>query len=195
MAIYRYIITADTGMAPAVADGLISLATCKPVVRRSTRVGDWVVACRASPAPPGLVAWAGRVRQKLEIADYEREFRGRPDAVYRLGADGDYVRLRPDYHNTPEQVATDLSGPALVFDPEASWYFGSSPKLLPDDLLHLAPRGQGHRVNGAGPDDEQALLVWLRNISPPGVQGSPPDAPDGECGGCIATKPRAPPGC
>lgn len=181
--LYRYVITADTGMAPASDDGLISLATCKPAVRRSAEVGDWVVACHASPAPAGLVAWAGRVARKLQVGEYEREFRGRSDAVYRELTDGTFKSLKPDYHTEPEQRARDLSGPALVFDPLASWYFGEQPRQLPDELLHLAPRGQGHRVNGTKPDDAKMLLQWLSSSSAPGVLGRPPDRA-ASCGGC-----------
>lgn len=182
MAIYRYIITADTGMAPAIDDGLLSLATCKPQIRKSAQPGDWVIACHASPAPPGLVAWAGRIQRKLEIGVYEREFRGRADAVYREQPDGTFERLRPGYHDLPDQQRKDLSGPALIFARDAAWYFGRRPQLLPTRLQHLAPRGQGHRVNGTMDGDEQALIAWLRGVGAPGLHGAPPDAE--LCGGC-----------
>ena len=186
MAIYRYIITADTGMAPAIDDALLSLATCKPQIRKSAQPGDWVVACRGSPAPPGLVAWAARIERKVGIGPYEREYRGRSDAVYRERPDGSYERLRPDYHDSPEQQRKDLSGPALIFARQASWYFGDRPQLLSDHLQHLAPRGQGHRVNGTLAPDERALIDWLLSLGPPGLRGRPPDRE--LCGGC-APKP------
>ena len=191
MNIYRYIITADTGMAPAIDRGLVTLATCKPVIRRCSAVGDWVVACRASPSPLGLVAWAGRVVRKLPIGQYEREFRGRSDAVYRESSDGTLKALRRDYHQDTQQQSRDKCNPALLFDMGSTWYFGDRPKLLPANLMHLAPRGQGHRVNGVGPDDAAALLAWLRAIGAPGVYGQPPDAED-DCGDCAA-RPKAKP--
>jgi Nucleotide modification associated domain 2 len=175
MRIYRYILTADTGMAPCIDAGIVSLATCKPVVRRCATPGDWVIGFLASPAPSGMVAWAGRISRSLAMADYEREFRGRSDAVYRGRPDGSFRRLRRDYHALAGQMETDLSGPALVFDPAWTWYFGDRPQMLPVALAHLAAHGQGHRVNGVAPDDPARLLAWLSSLGPPGLHGEPPD--------------------
>jgi len=38
-----YVVNSDSGFAPHVNNGMISLATCKPMVRSSSKVGDWVV--------------------------------------------------------------------------------------------------------------------------------------------------------
>src|SRR5262245_14974675 len=94
----RYILQHDTGMAPCVDDGLVSLATCKPKIRASANPGDWVIGLRPSPAPRGLVVWAGRVAHSIGVGEYERQHRGRSDAVYRIKPDGGFERLRPDYH-------------------------------------------------------------------------------------------------
>lgn len=192
--IYRYVITVDTGMAPAVDQGMISLATCKPVLRKSAAPGDWVMGCHAAPAPAGLIAWAGKVARKLSVGDYEREFRGRADAVYRELPDGSFEALKPSYHTEPKQREKDLSGPVLVFDAVSSWYFGEEPRQLPDTLMHLAPRGQGHRVNGAAPEDSDALSRWLHSLSPPGVLGQPPDR-DASCDGGRRLSSNRPGGC
>ena len=175
MRIYRYILTSDTGMAPSIDNGLVSLATCKPVIRRCAVPGNWVIGFLSSPAPTGMVAWAGRVSQSLSLGEYEREFQGRSDAVYRQRSDGTFRRLRKDYHAEPGQMEKDISGPALLFNRASTWYFGDHPQMLPDSLSHLAARGQGHRVNGVGPDDPARLLTWLKSLGPPGVHGEPPD--------------------
>ncbi len=190
--IYRYVLTSDTGMAPSIDNGLVSLSTCKPVIRRCAQPGDWVIAFLASPAPTGMVAWAGKVARSISIGDYERDFRGRSDAVYRQASDGSFRRLRKDYHTEAGQMERDLSGPALLFDRAFTWYFGNRPKMIQDSLLHLAPKGQGHRVNGVNPQDSARLLTWLKSISNPGIHGSPPDRDGGPgCGprsGCRTPK-------
>lgn len=170
--IYRYVHVSDDGMAPASAHGQLTLATCKPVIRRVAAAGDWVLGFYPSPADPGTLGWAARVSRKLPHPDYEVEFRGRRDAVYGR-RDGKIVRLRKDYHPKQCDMDRDLSGDVLLFDPSASWYFGDRPKVLPPGLMHLAARGQGHRVNGARPGDEKALLTWLLSEAPPGVIGRP----------------------
>lgn len=162
-------------MAPSIDNGLVSLATYKPVIRRCAEPGDWVTGFLASPAPLGFVAWAGQVTRSVPVGHYEREFRGRSDAVYREAPDGSFRRLRKDYHAEPSQMEKDVAGPALLFDPAFTWYFGDRPRMLPESLLHLAAQGQGHRVNGVGPDDPANLLAWLGSFGPPGIHGQPPD--------------------
>jgi hypothetical protein len=185
--IYRYVLTSDDGVAPCVDDDLLTLATCKPVIRRVARVGDWVVGFRGK-APAGVVIWAGRIACKFSVGDYEARHRGRADAVYRLQPDGSYLKLRPDYHARREDVLKDLSGPALVFDPASTWYFGSDAQLSPDTLMHLAASGQGHRVNFRRPGDEDVLLGWLNELGPPGIHGLP--QAEAHCGGCGSSSGR-----
>jgi hypothetical protein len=38
--IFRYILKNDSGMAPCIDNGLVSLATCKPKIRASAQHGD-----------------------------------------------------------------------------------------------------------------------------------------------------------
>ena len=173
--ILRYILQHDTGMAPCVDDGLVSLATCKPKIRASARVGEWVIGFRPSPAPRGLVIWAGQVAHRAEVGDYERQYRGRSDAVYRARPGGGFKRLRPDYHPGEDEFRKDTSAPVLIFDPDATWYFGAEPQMLPEKLMHLAAGGRGHRVEGANEGDTAALQSWLSSLKPPGIHEPPRD--------------------
>lgn len=171
--IFRYILQTDTGMAPCIDSGLVSLAICKPKIRASAKIGDWVIGFYARPAPRGLVTWAGRISDQLDTGRYESTFRGRSDAVYRQQRDGTFKRLRPDYHSGADEIRKDLSAPSLIFDQNATWYFGDQPKVLPHELMHLAAGGQGHRVNARIEGDLQALQIWLTSIGSPGVHGKP----------------------
>ena len=175
--ILRYILQTDTGMAPCVDDGLVTLATCKPRIRTSAKRGEWVVGCRPSPAPRGLVVWAGRVAHKTEVGDYERQYRGRGDAVYRSQPGGGFKRLRPDYHDDEDAFRKDTTAPVLIFDRDATWYFGHEPHLLPEHLMHLAAGGRGHLVRHVKEGDAAALQGWLASIAPPGIHGHPRDGP------------------
>jgi hypothetical protein len=173
--ILRYILQHDTGMAPCVDNGLVSLATCKPKIRAGARSGEWVIGFRPSPAPRGLVVWAGRVAHSVGVGEYERQYRGRSDAVYRAKPGGGFKRLWPDYHPGQDEFWKDVSSPVLVFDPDATWYFGREPYMLPEHLTHLAAGGRGHRVNGVNDGDAAELQAWLASLGPPGVHGVPRD--------------------
>lgn len=159
--IYRYILVDDVGMAPCPAGDLITLGTCKPAIRRGASTGDWVLGFRPGSLERGP---GGRVTDVLEHGEYERRYRGRPDAVYREAPDGTYRRLRPDYHPTDEQMRGDISGPVLVFDPAVSRHLDGKAVPLPVGLAHLAPAGRGHRVSGVGAGDVEALALWLAGL-------------------------------
>lgn len=162
--IYRYILVHDHGIAPCPAHGLITLATCKPTIRRMARPGDWVLGFRPGSMERGLLLWGGLVQQTVVQGIYERSYRGRPDALYRERPDGSFDRIDPSYHPSEEEKRRDLSGPVLIFDPTASVYLDGQPIPLPDDLAHLAAAGRGHRVNGTRLNDAIRLEKWLRSL-------------------------------
>jgi hypothetical protein len=194
--LYRYILTSDDGMAPCIDEGLISLATCKPIVRRVARPGDWVLGFFGGGCEPGTLAWAARVERPLHHFDYQAAHPSRSDSVYAEGRDGRPVFLRPEYHPERSEKARDLSGPVLVFDPAAGWYFGAAAPVMPARLRHLAPSGQGHRVNFRRPGDRRDLLDWLAAFGPPGIYGRPRDLGGRDLGGCApCSAPRPRSGC
>lgn len=162
--IYRYILTHDHGVAPCPAGGRITLATCKPVIRRTASPGDWVLGFRPGSLERGLLLWAGRVERVMEHGDYEREYRGRPDAVYREVEGGGFERLLPDYHPSQKELNRDTSAPVLLFDPAVSVYLNGQPRPLPQDLAHLAAAGRGHRTGGTLPGDVARLEAWLSSL-------------------------------
>ncbi|WP_259016597.1 Nmad2 family putative nucleotide modification protein [Emticicia fluvialis] len=41
--IYSYVLRLDDGSAPNPFGGICTLTICKPVIRRTARVGDWVI--------------------------------------------------------------------------------------------------------------------------------------------------------
>jgi hypothetical protein len=111
----------------------------------------------------------------MAVGEYECQHRGRSDAVYRAKLSGGFKRLLPNFHSSEIDYRRDTSAPVLVFDLDATWYFGGEPHMLPEHLMHLAASGRGHRVNGANEVDAATLQAWLASISPPGIHGVPRD--------------------
>lgn len=171
--IYRYVHVSDDGMAPCSDKGVVSLATCKPTIRRVAHPGDWVIGFYPTPWDPGTVSWAARISETIDHMVYQAGHERRADAVYGQGSDGKPIRLRADYHPGQKDMDKDLSAPVLIFDPAATWYFGDNPAQLPNTLLHLAASGQGHRVNFRRPGDLQGVVDWLTAIGAPGIYGRP----------------------
>jgi hypothetical protein len=162
--IYRYILTHDTGMAPCPENAFISLATCKPVIRRLAKSGDWVLGFRPGPLVRGLVLWAGKVERSMTHGEYQRTHPKRSDAVYRLTANGHYERLTQDYHPSQSEMNRDTGAPVLLFARQQSHYFNGIPRPLPEVLAHLAAAGRGHRVTEATPDLVARLEAWLGGL-------------------------------
>lgn len=192
MKLFRYILLHDAGMAPCPDSDLITLAVCKPRIRASAKVGDWIAGfCPVSgnPAldrPLGMLAYIGRVSACLSVGEYEKKYTDRSDAIYRQQQDGSFYRKRPTYHDDADAIRKDLSAGVLVLDPDASWYFGDQPVRLIDEFLPLAAQGVGHKMNGATEAQIMALAGWLRERCPPGRYGDPRNAAmlTEEKGGC-----------
>lgn len=76
--LYSYKLTHDTGFGPNPLGGILTLATCKPAMRRSRNVGDWIAGCTSSTLNDDGVGqerliYLIHVERKLPIADYFRE--------------------------------------------------------------------------------------------------------------------------
>lgn len=181
--IYRYILDTDCGMAPCFDDGLISLATCKPGIRKHAQEGDWVAGFWPGSNHRGLLVWAGRVMRSMSTGAYRRSHSKRSDAVYEQRGDDTFVRLKRGYHCDPKQMERDVGNPVLLFERAGSWYFGASPRELPDGLTHLAAEGRGYRVNFRQNGDLERWIDWLCERQP-GVHGKPRDELI-LCPGCV----------
>lgn len=179
--IYRYVVAYDGGTAPRPYDGLCSLAICKPKIRASAQVGDWILGFRSKQ--PGEVLYAMQVTERLTLGEYweDPRFAARkpghatpPDNIYKPAQTGGLLQV-PNTVHTPENAKRDISGRyALLSD--RFWYFGDNSVPLPNELLHLVHTTQGHalHVNRNG-DDVPKLIEWLRSW-PTGLHGNPIDS-------------------
>lgn len=174
--IYRYVLMNDGGMAPCPDNGWLTLATCKPGIRKTAKQGDWVIGNFPSPNNE-LVAWAGRVQHTMSVGDYgTAHLLDRKDALYPNDSNGvphRDPRKLPGYHPTCDHIRKDTTGEVLIFDAEATWYFGGDGREIPQELAHIIKRGIGYTYKGSHDGDETRLIEWLRTQGPPGRFGAP----------------------
>lgn len=193
--IYFYKMTVDNGGAPHATDDLLSLAICKPVMRRTASPGDLILGFAANALrDDNALIYAARVTEKLDGRDYySSKHAGRGDCIYEWRGDEFVRRAGARYHEEPD-LPHDLGhGPAyqnssvLLCDDFA--YFGRNAS---DDykarypVIEAAVRalGRGHRVEHA-----EALQAALRALADEvratrqGVHGSPTQA--ASCGVCL----------
>ncbi|WP_297103018.1 Nmad2 family putative nucleotide modification protein [Tessaracoccus sp.] len=183
--VFSYVVVHDTGFSPNPFHGLLTLACCKPRIRRTADVGDIVV---------GLSRRSERVVYAVQVAEVIgfEEYWANPDYLLRrpimsspaiIERTGDNIyepmptgfRQLHSFHSHPdgsENVSlkhTDLGGNHVLVG-EQFTYWGKSGPLLPDELEFLAVR-RGHRCRFS---DEQVAAVarWFAGL-PSGVLGPP----------------------
>ena len=59
--IWRYVAVVDAGTAPCVDASLLTLCICKPRIRRSAQIGDWVIGWTPARTCKGRIVWVGQV--------------------------------------------------------------------------------------------------------------------------------------
>src|SRR5215472_8962351 len=74
--LFSYCIPFDNGAAPNPFWGLCTLAVCKPSIRRSAKVGDWIVGTGSVNSPigdiSGKVVYAMLVTEKMTMKEYDQ---------------------------------------------------------------------------------------------------------------------------
>ena len=163
MNLYSYIVADDTGFSPNPFWGYCTLACCKPVIRRTAQVGDWIAGL--SPKSAGnRIVFAMQVNEILSYADYYRDERfaakiprfneGKVvfkcgDNIYEPLPNGDFRQLQSMHSKDKgpeEDLGTkkhDLRG-ANTLIATTFHYFGSNGPELPRDL-HELKVGRGHK--------------------------------------------------
>lgn len=184
MNIYRYVVRYDGGSAPRPFGGICTLAICKPMIRRTAAIGDWIIGVRSRK--PDEVVYVMQVEEILPFDKYwfDPRFEDRrpvaspvPDNFYRPTGRGAFAQEPNPIHGDKE-ANTDLGGRNVLLG-RRYWYFGSASPVLPTELIHLVPYARGHSVhlNRKGDTDIKNLESWLMSW-PCGIHGEPIDATD-----------------
>jgi hypothetical protein len=178
--LYTYCIPYDDGAAPNPYWGTCTLTICKPAIRRTAQIGDWIVGTGSKNSPigdiSGKVVYAMRVSKVMTMQEYDTWAAANlpekiPDAnnsdVQRKLGDSIYdfstqpPTQRKSVHDSGN-VKTDLSGKnALLSD--NFFYFGDSPQQLPPNLLDIVHQTQSHRVHLNKPFVKD-FIEWLDSL-------------------------------
>lgn len=175
---YLYKLTSDRGGAPCAppprpgAAPLLSLAICKPAVRRTAQPGDRILGLTSRVLeqrdgyPPLSVIYAAEVSEVLDATRYyapDSPYRSRPDCIYRYDAEtGSLFHTgATGLHADPRHRRRDL-GREGVFENgrillcTEFTYLGAGAFVLDRRFLRLremaSALGQGHRVVAEGKD-------------------------------------------
>jgi hypothetical protein len=153
----------DRGSAPNPYWGICTLVICKPAIRRTASVGDWVVGFGSKSSPigdiSGKIVYAMQVTDVVTMKDYDQQcqtkYRNKiPDLFnkdYRRKVGdcqydfsiSDDPTIRLGVHNEINRDR-DLSGKNALLS-EHFYYFGNKPVSLPDSLKPIIHSTQGHK--------------------------------------------------
>jgi hypothetical protein len=154
--IYVYKMVTDNGGAPCVWRGLLSLAICKPKIRRSAGKHDVVFGFGGKRYNERLI-YIAKVTDKESNGRYYRksEYSRRPDCIYKSVGGRARRKGRARYHNASDQRKRDVGirfQRADVILSKDFRYFGKNGR---NDYKHNYPTikkliealKRGHRVN------------------------------------------------
>lgn len=182
MKLYTYCLRYDYGSAPNPYWGICTLVICKPVIRRTAEVGDWVVGfCSASfenSKYPRHIVYAMQVTDKMMLKEYDafcqqnypgkipiwgsRDYRRRVgDCIYDFSSGDDDPILRDGVHNEANRER-DLNGYYALIS-NHFYYFGDKPRKLPLNLEPIVHKTPGHKSN-ANADYVNEFIEWIKNI-------------------------------
>jgi hypothetical protein len=189
--IYFYKLTADNGGAPCVRYGLLSLAICKPMIRKTAKEGDLIFGFAANSLHrDNRLLYVARVTKKLCDGDYYKDSRyvRRRDCVYRPSGTR-YVWKKNSAYHGPESLSHDLGQHpdyprANVLLSGDFRYFGIAGT---DEYKSRFPRvgraverlGRGARVqhNEELRRELMEMAEWLWRTTKRKVMGQPTSAP------------------
>lgn len=151
--IYVYKLTTDNGGAPCIHDGLLSLAICKPNIRMSADVGDWIIGFGGKSVDElkYKLIYVAKVTAVEKKGHYYRkdQYLDRPDCVYQPAGNGYRYRDGKKYHSH-EHLTHDLGGApaferAVTLLSDQFAYFGGAadrPSMTPviKDIYEGLPR-------------------------------------------------------
>lgn len=171
MNIYSYVLRTDDGAAPNPFGGICTLTICKPAIRRTARIGDWVIGTGSKRVNLGngktcdfsdSIVYAMKITEIMSLKEYDEYCKASltnkipvietKDWTQKVGdciydySKGDIPLIRRGVHNESNRDR-DLSGNNALLS-NHFYYFGSEARPLPLELKGLIKQNQGHKKNG-----------------------------------------------
>lgn len=202
MKLFSYKMTHDTGFAPNPFGHTLTLATCKPMIRRAKHEGQWVAGFTSGALTGDRVGeerlvYLMRVGEKRHLRDYfsDPRFQDKIPDMDKLGpaskaGDNIYCPLVPgacefshfeQLKNPNHWTASgpsefdlkrDLSG-QFVLVADEYYYFGARALSIPAEFRPWLPKGQSAHGRLTPPEQAERFIRFIRQHYKPGRHGNP----------------------
>lgn len=160
--LFSYKMKDDTGFAPNPFHGILTLANCKPLIRKCKKEGDWIAGFTSKSLNGDEIGkerliYLMKVTKKISYDEYwsnpEYELK-KPrlntnsfedkagDNIYKPDLENNegYIQIGNKNH-FEWNIKNDLSG-KFVLVSDRFYYFGGKPIEVPDDFRPNIPKGQ-----------------------------------------------------
>ncbi len=200
--LFTYCIPVDDGAAPNPYWGICTLVICKPAIRRTAQVGDWVVGTGSkTTGREKHLVYAMRVTGVLAFEQYLAEphfqckkpnLRGSKkqafgDNIYSRDPATGRWRQANSHHSindespNPKNVKTDTGTNRILFSDDFVYFGGAGPEIP----IKFRNWGSDHKnvcavfghKNQFPPKMVEALIAWIRSLNESGYCGEPLDWP------------------
>jgi len=189
---FSYVVEHDLGFAPNPFHSACTLACCKPVIRKSAKVGDYVLGTGAvGPNLEGYLTYWMRIDEILTFDQYWKDKRFRRKKPHmsattylRYGdnishrAGGKTFKQEDSFHSMEDgsvslgDLRRDTGTTDKVLVGHEFAYWGRAGIKVPAQLTFMLKKGPGHRCRFT---DEQvaAVMAWLGTLPGRGYIGEP----------------------
>jgi Nucleotide modification associated domain 2 len=200
MRLYSYVVARDYGFAPNPFFGICTLATCKPRIRGTAQVGDWVVGTGSKTRNREKhLVFAMCVTEALTFSNYWNDARFRRKRPNLRGskkqAFGDNIYFKnsktgkwhqENSHHSLEDgsmnranVVNDTQADRVLLSLDFVYWGGVGPKI-PARFLNYGTGhvslcvGRNHKINFPARFVED-FVAWIRSLNEKGYSGEPLD--------------------
>ncbi|GAA4736528.1 hypothetical protein [Flavisolibacter ginsenosidimutans] len=178
--VYIYVVDRDFGFAPNPFHGFCTLATCKPAIRNTAKVGDWIIGVGGKRLKAtGKCIFAMKITQKITFNEYweKEEYRDKKpvrngskimmlgDNIYHQNQESIWEQAHSHHSNPDGSINTynlerDTKSNYVLIS-KHFYYFGNSAPLVPKNIFQeIGYQNKiGHRVFDH--NKSMKIIQWL----------------------------------
>lgn len=188
--LYAYKMTHDTGFAPNPFHGILSLATCKPLIRAFKKIDDYIAGftskelCGDAVGAERLV-YIMKITNKISFDHYynDKKFKFKiPSNKNRISKVGDniyfysqgkYNQAFTYFHNEEDRIANDLKSDQVLLS-KSFFYFGVGAVTIDKFKINIPKTQTAHGVKTVDEKEIERLWKYLeKNFRKNSVINSP----------------------
>jgi hypothetical protein len=194
MKLYSYVVARDYGFAPNPFHGVCTLATCKPKIRHTASVGDWILGTGSKGyGLEGRLVFAMEVRERLAFDEYWNDDRFQSkkpnmrgsvkqaygDNIYHRDKNGKWIQAN-SHHSNPDgtpnhnNISHDTQSPIVLVGTRFAYWGGAGvpiPARFRKPALNLCAQ-RGHKSNFPA-DFAKDVVTWIESLKCQGYLSLP----------------------